>query len=132
MILYLFMLPLIYWVAQSPAFIQKYPFYKPSLNEPLTQYFIWWELLYFIQFIGVEFFFRGFLIHTTKHRFGIYSVFVSVLPYVMTHFGKPLPETIGAIGAGIVLGILSYESKSIIPGIFLHYAVAVTMDILAV
>ena len=130
-VLYLFMLPVIYMVAQSPSFLQKYPFYKPAVGEPLSRYFIWWEILYFIQFIGVEFFFRGFLIHTTKHRFGIYSIFVSVLPYVMIHFGKPMPETIGAIGAGLILGILSYESKSIIPGIFLHYAVAITMDILA-
>jgi membrane protease YdiL (CAAX protease family) len=49
----------------------------------------------------------------------------------MIHFGKPFPETIGAIAAGLVLGLLSYKSKSVIPGIFLHYSVAITMDILA-
>jgi membrane protease YdiL (CAAX protease family) len=125
------MLPLIYLVSQHQSFLLKYPFYKPSLNEPLYEYFLWWEILYFIQFIGVEFFFRGFLIHATKHRFGIYSVYVSLLPYVMIHFGKPFPETIGAIAAGLVLGLLSYKSKSVIPGIFLHYSVAITMDILA-
>ncbi len=130
-LLYLLMLPVIYGVSKNPDFLHKYPFYKPQPGEPLTDYFIFWEILYFIQFIGVEFFFRGFLIHATKHRFGMYSVFVSILPYVMIHFGKPLPETIGAIGAGFILGMLSYKSGSVIPGIFLHYAVAVTMDILA-
>ena len=37
----------------------------------------------------------------------------------------------GAIGAGLVLGVLSYRTGTILYGWFLHYAVAITMDLLA-
>ena len=53
-----------------------------------------------------------------------------VVPYCMIHFGKPMAETIAAIVAGIALGILSLKSKSI-PGIFIHYSVAIAMDFAA-
>lgn len=33
----------------------------------------------------------------------------------MIHFEKPLPETIGAIIAGLALGMMAIRSKSIIP-----------------
>lgn len=128
----LFMLPLVYLVSFSPAFRAKYPFYKPNTLLPNWQsYFIVWEMLYLLQFIAVEFFFRGFLLHGTKRQLGFYSIWLSMLPYCMIHFYKPLPETIGAIIAGIVLGMLSLKSNSIWLGVALHVSVALTMDLLA-
>jgi len=50
----------------------------------------------------------------------------------MIHFGKPLPETIGAIFAGIVLGSMSLKSNSIWLGVLLHFSVAISMDFFAV
>jgi membrane protease YdiL (CAAX protease family) len=47
----------------------------------------------------------------------------------MIHFGKPLPETIGAILAGLALGALSIKSRSVYWGVAIHYAVAITMDL---
>jgi membrane protease YdiL (CAAX protease family) len=49
----------------------------------------------------------------------------------MIHFGKPLPETIGAIIAGLVLGTMAIRSKSIIPGVCVHFCIALGMDILS-
>jgi membrane protease YdiL (CAAX protease family) len=46
----------------------------------------------------------------------------------MIHFGKPLPETVGAILAGILLGILSLKSNLIWLGVLLHFSVALAMD----
>ena len=37
---------------------------------------------------------------------GSHAIFVMVVPYVMIHFGKPMLETVGAIIAGVVLGLL--------------------------
>lgn len=48
-----------------------------------------------------------------------------VIPYCIIHFGKPMTESIVAI---IVLGFLSLKSKSILPGILIHYSVAIIMD----
>ena len=49
----------------------------------------------------------------------------------MIHFGKPLPETIGAIIAGIFLGTLALWTRSIWLGFLIHVSVALSMDITA-
>lgn len=54
-----------------------------------------------------------------------------MVPYVVIHFSKPLFETIGAIVAGVVLGHLSLRTRSVAGGAFLHWAVAVAMDVAA-
>jgi len=52
------------------------------------------------------------------------------VPYTMIHFSKPMPEAFAAIVAGLVLGTMAVRSRSFVPGIFLHVAVAITMDLL--
>jgi membrane protease YdiL (CAAX protease family) len=84
-----------------------------------------------LQFVAVEFFFRGFLLFGLARFIGPYAVYVAVIPYCMIHFGKPLPETIGAIIAGIVLGKMALASKSIFPGILIHCLVGCLMDCLS-
>jgi membrane protease YdiL (CAAX protease family) len=53
------------------------------------------------------------------------------VPYCMIHFGKPLPETLGAIFAGLFLGTVSLWTRSIWLGTALHISVAVSMDLAA-
>ena len=66
-----------------------------------------------------------------KNRFGFYSIFIMTIPYCMIHFGKPMPETIGAIIAGLILGTLSMKSRSILLGVLIHYSIAISMDMCA-
>ena len=113
----------------TEAFQARYPFYKPTAGESLWPRFWIWEAVYLLQFVAVEFFFRGFLLHGLRRRIGFMAVFVSMMPYCLVHFGKPLPETLGAIIAGIVLGIFSLKSRSIFPGVLLHGGVALGMDL---
>ena len=80
---------------------------------------------------ALEFFFRGFMIHTLKYVVGAAAVPIMVIPYCMIHFPKPLPECLGAIPAGLVLGMLSLKTGRIWGGVLIHVAVAVTMDVLA-
>ncbi len=129
-IFFLFMLPLVILVSFSESFQLKYPFYNPS-GESLWPNFFIWQCLYFVQFFALEFFFRGFMLHGTKNKFGFYSIFIMMIPYCMIHFEKPMPETIAAIIAGLVLGTLSLKSKSIWLGVLIHYSVAITMDLAA-
>jgi uncharacterized protein len=126
-----FMIPLVLFFSRTESFQQRYPFYDLQKGESLYPNFIVWEIFYFLQFFALEFFFRGFMLHGTKQRFGYYSVFVMTIPYCMIHFGKPLPETLAAIIAGIVLGTLSLKSRSIWLGVAIHYSVAITMDLCA-
>jgi uncharacterized protein len=125
------MWPLLFWVSTHEHFQQTYPFYKLHDGESMWPYFWMWEALYFVQFVGLEFFFRGFMVHGTKHRFGVYSVFVMAVPYCMIHFGKPMLETCGAIVAGIALGFMSLKTRSIALGAAIHMSVALSMDVLS-
>jgi len=126
------MLPLVYMVSLTDGFANKYPFLKVFDGEPYFGYtLLIWEVLYFLQFFGLEFFFRGFLVHSLKRSLGFYSIFVMTVPYCMIHFGKPMTESFAAIFAGIFLGWLSYRNNSIWLGLLLHCTVALTMDVLA-
>lgn len=126
------MIPLVYAVSLTEGFSSKYPFFRVYNNEPYFGYtLLCWELVYFFQFFGLEFFFRGFLVQSLKPVLGIYSIFVMTIPYCMIHFGKPPLETLAAIFAGVFLGWLSYKNNSIWLGLLLHCTVAFEMDILA-
>ncbi|MCH5374201.1 MAG: CPBP family intramembrane metalloprotease [Planctomycetes bacterium] len=126
--MYLIVLPCILLASCTDRFQQTYPFYRLQQGESLWPRFVVWEFLYALQFVALEFFFRGFLVHGLKRRFGVYAIFVMAVPYCMIHFGKPLPETLAAIVAGVALGFMSLKTNSIWPGAAVHIAVAWTMD----
>ncbi len=123
-------MPLVILVSYQSGFQVTYPFFVPVDRQDMRLFFLW-EAFYLLQFFGLEFFFRGFLVHGTKHKLGIYSVLLMTIPYCMIHFSKPLPECLGSIGAGLFLGMMSYKTGSIWMGAFLHIMVAISMDILS-
>ena len=126
------MLPIVYLMSLTDSFTTKYPFLQMHNGEPYVgMTLLIWELIYFIQFFGLEFFFRGFLVHSLKRALGFYAIFVMTVPYCMIHFGKPPAETLSAIVAGIFLGWLSYRNGNIWMGLLLHCTVAFSMDVLA-
>ena len=128
-LLFLATLPLVVLASTRPAFQETYPFYRLAGRSALD--FLAWEAMYALQFVSLEFFFRGFLLHTLKRDLGAHAIFVATVPYCMIHFQKPLPEALGAVVAGIVLGTLSLRTGSVLGGAAVHVAVAVTMDVLA-
>jgi len=128
--LYVVFMPVIWLVSQRPDFQQTYPFYKPEAG-PLERNFLMFEVVYCLQFFAIEYFFRGFMVLGLKARLGMASVLVMLAPYCMIHYYKPFPEAMGAIGAGLVLGVLAWRTGTILYGWFLHYAVALSMDLLA-
>jgi uncharacterized protein len=126
------MLPIVYLMSLTGGFSARYPFLKVFNGDPyLSSTLLIWELIYFVQFFGLEFFFRGFLLHSLKPALGAYSIFAMTVPYCMIHFGKPMPEAFAAIFAGVFLGWLSYKNGNIWMGLALHCTVAFSMDILA-
>jgi hypothetical protein len=112
-------------VSYTEAFQRTYPFYHFPQG-------VWdlaiWEFFYCLQFFALEFFFRGFMVHAMKRRIGSMAVFAMAVPYCMIHFQKPFAEAVAAILAGTVLGVLSLRTGTIWGGVFIHSAVAVTMD----
>ena len=76
--MYLVILPFVLWMATEPSFQHTYPFFKPSdvgfgaLHENGTPTLVYWkrfwvwEAFYALQFVSLEFFFRGFMLHGTR------------------------------------------------------------------
>lgn len=130
---YLLLFPAVVLASQWESFQSKYPFYRffPPGEAPGPRFYVW-ELLYAVQFLSLEFFFRGYMIQAGRKRLGPYVIFVMTIPYCMIHFGKPIQETLGAIVAGVLLGFMALKTRSIWLGAALHIAVAWTMDALAV
>jgi membrane protease YdiL (CAAX protease family) len=127
--LYGAVLPVIWLVSLSPTFYTFYPMYAQAGRSWFD--LLLWEGMYAGQFVALEFFFRGFLVGGLGRHIGILAVPVSVMPYMMIHFTKPLPEAAASVVAGFVLGYLAWKTKSIWGGVCVHCAVAATMDLLA-
>jgi membrane protease YdiL (CAAX protease family) len=120
------MIPVLAWASTFASFQAKYPFYDGAV---LGGWHFWgFQLFYGLQFLGVEAFFRGFMLFGLERRLGWYAVPVMVIPYVMIHFGKPAPETFAAIVAGFLLGWMALRSRSFLWGVMVHWSVAIMMD----
>ena len=124
-------IPFVVIASFTPAFQAKYPFYDLAPGEGLWPAMTVWWVVYGLQFVALEFFFRGFMVHGLSARFGYLSVFVMMVPYNMLHYGKPVAEALAAILGGIILGSLSLRSRSIWWGVGVHVGVAATMDVAA-
>lgn len=125
---------LVFAVSLSPAFQEQYPFFTAPTHGGAASAIglqLTWELAYGVQFFALEYFFRGFLLRGLAAELGSMAVLLMVIPYCMIHFGKPLPECIGSIVAGLVLGTLAMDTRSIWGGVTVHVAVAWQMDLAA-
>jgi membrane protease YdiL (CAAX protease family) len=116
-------------VSFEESFQDYYPFYRGSRHSWLD--FGIWEVLYAAQFFSLEFFFRGWWLRSMRAGLGSHAIFAMVVPYCMIHFGKPFPETLAAIAAGVFLGTLAMKTRSIWSGFLIHVSVAISMDLAA-
>ena len=128
-VLFALVLPAVYLASKTASFQATYPFYKSANRSRFD--LLAWEGLYALQFLSLEFFFRGFLLQGLRRALGSNAIFVMIVPYCMIHYGKPMPETFGAIGAGLILGTLAMRTRSIWGGVLIHVGVAVSMDLFA-
>lgn len=102
---------------------------RENPDTPEFWLMIIYELCYGSNFISVELIFRGFLIFAFARTLGGYAVLPMVVTYAFLHFGKPLGETISSIFGGYLLGIISFYSRNIWGGIFIHLGVAWLMEL---
>lgn len=129
-LLFIGMLPVLFLASLSSGFQNKYPFYDQAALG--WDHFVLYETAHGIEFMGVEAFFRGFMTFGLFARFGYSGLFIMVIPYCMVHFGKPAAEVFAAIPAGLLLGYLALKTRSWFYGALLHWAVAITMDLMVI
>ena len=123
---YAVMLPLIIWASTFDSFQNTYPL---SLSaEQSTQDFALWEISYAIQFMALEFFFRGVMLFTLVRFYGLKALPIMIIPYMMLHFYKPGLECFASIFAGFFLSWAALRTRSIVVGMLIHITVAWTMD----
>lgn len=132
-ILLFLMMPLIAAASLQKDFLQLYPrfqnivFLKNSDSSFLHK--LLYEVSYGIDFVGIELFFRGFLILAFVKWAGKHAILPMALFYCTIHFGKPLGECISSFFGGIILGVITYHTRSIYGGLIVHLGIAWLMEI---
>lgn len=132
-ILLLVMVPAIWWAAQDPSFLSFYPRFQfldiPATDQHATLWKGLYEVVYSIDYITTELFFRGILVVYLARYLGSHSVLAMCALYVVIHFGKPDVEIISSYFGGLLLGVAAFQSKSIYGGIIVHLGIALLMEI---
>lgn len=132
----LFMLPLLYIASMGADFQANYPIYSDyglceAAHIPQWKTITIFEICYGLDFISVEFIFRGFMILALMEVVGIHAVLPMATLYCVFHFGKPAGEAISSFFGGAILGIVAYHSRSIYGGVLVHWGVAFLMELFA-
>ena len=74
-----------------------------------------------------EFLFRGFLIFGLKEKLGEAVIIIQMVPFALTHIGKPEIETLSTILTGIYFGYIVYRGGSYWPAFIIHLFINLTI-----
>jgi hypothetical protein len=134
LLLLLGMVPLIAFAATQNDFLRTYPKVQriDDINQYVQHSFPWkllYELSYGIDFVTIEFFFRGFLVLAFARFAGKHAILPVAAFYCSIHFGKPLFECITSYFGGIILGAVVYNTRSIWGGLIVHLGIAWLMEL---
>ena len=126
------MIPLITLAATQADFLKMYPRAKVVdawQLHPKWLYYTLHEFFYSLDFITIEFFFRGFLIISLIGICGRQCIIPAAAFYCCIHLGKPIGEAISSFAGGILLGIVSSNTRTIKGGLLVHLGIAWLMEI---
>jgi hypothetical protein len=88
-----------------------------------------YELSYGSDFLSIELFFRGFLVLAFMKYAEIDVLLPMAVFYCTIHFGKPLGECISSFWGGLILGIVTYNTRTIYGGLIVHLGIAWLMEL---
>lgn len=110
----IFILPVLWWVVKANPAMQNY--YRPLLKPSLPLYT-------FLDLVGWEFLFRGWILFGYARKFGPDALWLQAVPFAIAHFGKPEVETLSTIFGGFVLGWIAWRAKSFLYPLLIHWAI---------
>lgn len=132
LLMLLVMVPLVAAASTQDDFLRMYPRLQRMafLSQSNTGWCkLLYELSYGIDFFSIELFFRGFLVLAFARWAGEGAILPMAVFYCTIHFGKPLGECISSYFGGLILGVVSYQSRSIMGGFFVHVGIAWLMEL---
>lgn len=107
--------PILWWVARSSPGMVDYYAHQWSPAAPLIT---------FLDLIGWEFFFRGFLLFGYARLFGANALWIHAVPFALAHLTKPPVETYSTIFGGFLFGLVAWRTKSFVYPFLIHWFVA--------
>ena len=117
----LIMAPIIYFLGSGDESMQAY--YQPFLNGlPWTT---------FLDLIGWEFLFRGWILFGYLRKFGPESLWLQAVPFAIMHNGKPEVETLSTIFGGFAFGWVAYRTRSFLYPFLIHWFIATFIIVVA-
>lgn len=117
----LFMAPVIYFLGSGNAVMKSYyEHFMPGL--PWTT---------FLDLIGWEFFFRGWILFVYARKFGVEAIWLQAVPFALAHITKPEVETLSTIFGGFAFGWVAYRTRSFVWPFLIHWFIATFIIIVA-
>ena len=110
----LLMTPAIWFLGKSDPGMADY--YKPHVNG------LPWNT--FLNLIGWEFFFRGWILFGYARKFGAEALWLQAVPFALAHIGKPGVETLSTIFGGFAFGWVAWRTRSFLYPFLIHWFIA--------
>ncbi|HEX7003393.1 MAG TPA: CPBP family intramembrane glutamic endopeptidase [Trueperaceae bacterium] len=125
----LVVIPVAWFAAGDPAVRLAYPWPGAWAGSSALAFFAW-AATYTCYYFAYEFFFRGFLLRGLEPALGATgALWVQTIASTMLHLGKPLLETIAALPAGLVFGLLALRTRSILYVALIHMTLGLATDL---
>ncbi len=116
------------WFLSSTApFLDKYPGFDAA--QDAWTVFLGYQLSMLVYWIGWEYLWRGFVLFGTRHTFGVYAIFIQMIPFALLHIRKPPIEAMLSIPGGLLLGILIWRCRSFWIAVPIHAFQMLTIDL---
>ena len=116
-----FMAPVIYFLGHGDASMKAY--YERYLNGlPWTT---------FLDLVGWEFFFRGWILFAYSRKFGHDALWLQAVPFALAHITKPEIETLSTIFGGFAFGWVAWRTKSFVWPLLIHWFIATFIILVA-
>ncbi|HEX9595349.1 MAG TPA: CPBP family intramembrane glutamic endopeptidase [Anaerolineales bacterium] len=104
--------PVLWFVARSDPTMLQYYAKQWSAAAPVFT---------FLDLIGWEFFFRGFLLFGYARKFGSHALWLQAVPFALAHLSKPAVETYSTIFGGFLFGLVAWRTKSFVYPFLIHW-----------
>ncbi len=116
----LLMAPVIWYLGRDPTMTNYY--------KPYVQGLPWTT---FLDLIGWEFFFRGWILFGYARKFGPEALWLQAVPFALAHIGKPEVETLSTIFGGFAFGWVAWRTRSFLYPFLIHWFISTFVILVA-